>query len=762
MKTLPKRIPDKQLLTCFFVSLITAFLTFIYFILKSHGAFTLVDDFNTQQLTFAAALQTALKEFQPGQWYWNLDLGSSLINGFSFYNLGSIFYWISFLFPKTWFPYLVGWLYILKYVVASLTAYLFLKRFVNNKNYAVVGALLYSFSGFQATNLEFYHFHDVVALFPLLLIGLEELNGRDKKKKLFIFAVFINCLLNYYFFVVEVIFLILYYFIRFWRKPLNEFFRSTLTCICCGLLGVGMASILFIPSILYVTGNTRSVSAFYLSRLVYDAQNFLFVIKGFLLPGEPMRSHSAIILMQWNSTSCYLPFVGFSLVFAYIAGKKNDWLKRLLIILLVISFSPLLQSGFFAFTEATQRWWFMLTLMMALASVIVLDQQKNFAINKYILLDVIITIIFGGCIKYIPWAKDAGLTLFIEGQFLTWLIIAISGPILLAIILNWKNIGDKNGYRGILALTMCFSIITTGLTLHYYREGTNTRSILNQYTLGTKLQILDDQYRYNTADNMLTLTGQGAGLGCFSSTIQNSSKEFDRLFDHNAVNFTVDKNVPGLIQLLGGKYCITTDPGNLRSLYKVAVDNTNYYVVEVPACPIGFKVNHFITQDSLLSLERDKRAIALLNAIVVDSDNIPKVDGIASKLDPNTLDYENGLNGYVDEAVANRVQNFNRNSSGFSCTSNESKNSLFFFSVPYDEGWEATIDGKKSDIVDTCGMMGLCVPSGKHSIQFTYQTPGFNAGIKVSLISWLIYLTLLYFPTLKLLMLKLINALSSK
>lgn len=172
-----KRKIDRQLVLCFWASLLTAVLSFAYFIIKGHGAFTVVDDFNSQQLTFAAAIQTALKENGLGEWCWNLDLGSSLITGFSFYDLGSVFYWLSFLFPKAWFPYIIGEIYILKYVVASLTAYLYLKLFVDNKNYAVIGALLYAFSGFQTTNLMFYHFHDVVAFFPLLLLGLELMLG---------------------------------------------------------------------------------------------------------------------------------------------------------------------------------------------------------------------------------------------------------------------------------------------------------------------------------------------------------------------------------------------------------------------------------------------------------------------------------------------------------------------------------------------------------------------------------------------------------
>ena len=165
-------------------------MTFGYFIIQKKGFFTVVADFNSQQLTFATAVWNMLHSGNAGEWIWNIDLGSSFVNTFSFYNLGSPFYWISLLFPRGSFPYLAGFLYILKYVVAGMTAYLYLRLFAEDRRYAVIGALLYAFSGFQTTNLEFFHFHDVTAVFPLMLLGLE-LSMKDKRRRpSFVFAIF--------------------------------------------------------------------------------------------------------------------------------------------------------------------------------------------------------------------------------------------------------------------------------------------------------------------------------------------------------------------------------------------------------------------------------------------------------------------------------------------------------------------------------------------------------------------------------------------
>jgi uncharacterized membrane protein YfhO len=211
-----KHIHARYRALCVLLCLVTALVIFVPFIVKGGGAFTLRDDFNTQELTFTNQVNGFLKTQLPGEWCWSLDLGASFVNGFGFYVLGSPFAWLTFPFPRQLFPYLIGWVYVLKYVVAGLTAYEYLCIVTQKSGWPqITGALIYAFSGFSAAALEFYHFHDVVALFPLLLIGIEKI--RKKESFLFFaFAVFVNCLLNYYFFIGEVIFIVLYFIFRFW------------------------------------------------------------------------------------------------------------------------------------------------------------------------------------------------------------------------------------------------------------------------------------------------------------------------------------------------------------------------------------------------------------------------------------------------------------------------------------------------------------------------------------------------------------------
>ena len=111
-------------------------------ILQSGGFLTLAADFNEQQLPFSVAAWKGVRSGSP--WLWGVDLGSSLITTFSFYNLGSPFFWLTLPFPVDSFPRLAGFLFILKYMTAAGSGYVYLRRFCGTPA-AVTGALIYAF-----------------------------------------------------------------------------------------------------------------------------------------------------------------------------------------------------------------------------------------------------------------------------------------------------------------------------------------------------------------------------------------------------------------------------------------------------------------------------------------------------------------------------------------------------------------------------------------------------------------------------------------
>ena len=62
---------------------------------------------------------------------------------------------------------------ILKHAVCAATSFCYLRRMMKNERLALLGSVLYTFSSFTLVNTQFYHFTEVIAFFPLILLGME-------------------------------------------------------------------------------------------------------------------------------------------------------------------------------------------------------------------------------------------------------------------------------------------------------------------------------------------------------------------------------------------------------------------------------------------------------------------------------------------------------------------------------------------------------------------------------------------------------------
>ncbi|MCF0232493.1 MAG: YfhO family protein [Enterococcus sp.] len=129
-----------------------------------------------------------------------------------------------------------------------------------------------------------------------------------------------------------------------------------------------------------------------------------------------------------------------------------------------------------------------------------------------------------------------------------------------------------------------------------------------------------------------------------------------------------------------------------------------------------------------------------MHALVVDDCDECKVSGDLPKFDTNSVSSLT-LQDSIARATANKLDNFNRDTTGFTATSNFQKDSIVYLTVPNDAGWTAQIDDQETDIINSCGLMAIKVPAGTHEICFSYTTPAFELGIIVSAISWIIFVT---------------------
>ena len=152
--------------------------------------------------------------------------------------------------------------------------------------------------------------------------------------------------------------------------------------------------------------------------------------------------------------------------------------------------------------------------------------------------------------------------------------------------------------------------------------------------------------------------------------------------------------------------------------------------------PMGFTYDYYITAEQFERVPEDERAQVLMKALLLTDDQIESWAGLLQRLPEEMLeqrDYET----YVQDCAQRRssgVTGFTATRTGFSALSSQEKETLVFFSVPYDDGFTATVNGQQTPIlkVDN-GLMAVPVPAGESEIVFTYHTPGLGLSVPVSL-----------------------------
>ncbi len=422
-----------------FGALIAATFLLIYMI-RDGGPFLFYGDFNVQQIPFYIEANRAVRSGMTG---WNpyTDLGVNFIGSYSFYLLGSPFFWLTTLLPLEYVGYSLGFLYILKFACASLTAYLYLERFVQRKEYAMIGAFLYAFSGWGIYNIFFNHFHEALVFFPLLLLGIEKYM-KDGSRGVFAFAVFVNAIVNYYFFFGEVIFCLIYFFLRClsddWELSLGKLGGIALEAV----IGLGMSAILLVPSIYSVLDNPRTSSTINgWNALMYSPeQRYGLIIESFFFPPDiPARPNFFPDSdSKWASTAGWLPLFSMTGVIAYLQSRKKDWLKRIIYVCIFMAMIPFLNSLFSAMNYGYySRWFYMPILMMALATIISLDREDiNWA--RGFRRTAFITLFITFAIGFTPASSDPD-PISEEKLLYTSLFILLMAALLIIGLLVWMR-----------------------------------------------------------------------------------------------------------------------------------------------------------------------------------------------------------------------------------------------------------------------------------------------------------------------------------
>lgn len=809
--TLNRDERKKQLkLMTFLIALATATAMFIPSIIFGDGYFIFYGDFNVQQIPFYQHCHEMIRSGSFG-WDWQTDLGANFIGSYSFYLLGSPFFWLTLPFPNDFIPYLMGPLLILKFACAALTAYMFIRRFTARAETAMVGGLLYAFSGFSIYNVFFNHFHEAIVFFPLLLLAME-LFCAEKRRGPLIAAVFACAIVNYFFFFGMVVFAIIYFLVRVSSKSFkfrfSEFSLMLFECI----LGVALAAAVLLPTVFAVMQNSRvgSFISGWGGVLYGKEQIFLNVIECFFfppdLPARPVFFPNADV--KWSSLGGWLPLFGMTGALCWMKSeKKGHWLRRIIWILVFMALVPVLNSAFYMFNTAYYaRWFYMPILMMSLATSLSIEDTEvnwdsawrwNFGIVTTF------TLVIGLMPKGIENGKVTGYGLYtdagtnpikfvyqsirhavdskqeVDGGFYDlrfWVTCAFS-LLSLVIVKAMIPIIKEKRTAVLRAAVACVCAVSVIYSVFFLVSGQShsydIKEVMIDELIEGEVELAMDNDRFARIDVYDGVDNTGLYLGYssinfFHSIVPGSVTDFYKYIgEERSVGSRPTTDTYAARSLLSVKYLLDPDIENSKEFedsdgkakmpgYKYIGTQNGYKIYENECyIPLGFTYSYYMTEEQAISFGTDHIDRMMLKAMLVSKED----EAVVSKILPNigeaynigSEDAEKKMITFTDdryrkdcsERAAASVDILTYNSDKFTAKISLESENYVFFSVPFESGWSATVNGKPVEIIKANkGFMAVKAEAGINNIVFTYETPGLVIGLMISLFA--AFVTLMY------------------
>lgn len=745
-------------LQVFLLGFVILFLTILPVMIFTGGYFIYYGDYNSQQMPFYLVAHDAVQNGAFG-WNWNTDLGANFIGSYSFYLLGSPFFWVTALFPSDAVLYLMPYLLACKHAVAALTAYAFIRRFVRDRQAALIGALLYAYSGFQLFNIFFNHFQDVTAFFPLLLIALEERVNNDRRGLFAVTAGFM-AVLNYYFFTGQVVFVLLYFILRCPCKDFHITLRKFFSIALESVIGVLLAGFMLLPSALAIISNNRvGTSLTGLDMVTYsDRTRLLRIIQSFfMIPDVPARPN----LLQteyakWASIGGYLPLFSMTGVLSFMAEKKKHWATRLTVICIICAMVPILNSAFYTFNSSYYaRWYYMPILIMAMMTAYVLDNaavktKRSFFVCGAVLLACAV-------IACLPTKNEDGETVWFEFAaypWYFWLIFLLCAMMLIGAAFLMRRRARGQSFMNTALWSTAASCLVCTMAVVYFGIGLGiypTYYVNYAIKGGDEIHLEDEENQFfrvdisQDYDNYPMMWGYPS-MRCFHSVVPTSIMEF-----YAAVGITRDvasraeTSAYPLRALFNVKYYFDkayTDEADTYS-YEIELPGFEYvekqngfYVYENQYyVPMGVAYDYYIDETQLSKTTSLTRQKIMLKALGLDNSQIHKYQDVLTKL-PETEKYNIDEAAYLticENMAAQSCDSFVYDSYGFTAAITLDTPKLVFFSVPYEDGWSATVNGTPVDVeLVSYGFMAVLCEEGDNVIEFSYETPGLAYGFRMT------------------------------
>ena len=488
--------------------------------------------------------------------------------------------------------------------------------------------------------------------------------------------------------------------------------------------------------------------------------------------------------VKWSSLGGWLPLFSTVGLFTTFKLRKGSWINRLLGICIFMSMVPILNSAFYAFnTSYYARWFYMPILIMCLVTATLSENTStdwSYGYKWVLGITIAVTAVIGffpqetdgGKIVFGLYSQGNGSTndrLMYGSRFFISCAIALVSLAVLGVLLKLAKINSKKFCNGAVACVCIISIIYGNVFIICGRSHSyEVKEVVIDQLIEGKVEIDDDsEYRvdvYDGVDNTSMFLGF-SGINAFHSIVPGSVYEFyDYVGEERSVASRPETDNPALRPLLSVKYLLNREGGDsfmdenteetVMSGYSYYKSDGGYKVyLNDNYVPYGFSYDYYMSYEFCDSYDEKNRANLMLKAILLNEEQIQKYGYMFEDLsnlkntvqtDPEAISLSVSDTAMMYDSLKLSItsaEEFKTDNQGFSATVTRQKETLVFFSVPYDEGWSATVNGQKAEIEKVnAGFMAVKVDEGTSEIRFNYMTPGLSLGIMITTLSALVLL----------------------
>jgi len=721
-----------------------------------------------------------LREWGFPKWSFQVGMGQNFLP----LTVGDPFNWIMYFLGKDFILPVIFYVEFSKILVSGILFHLFLKELDIHPLASILGGLLFAFSSYLVIGGSWFQASNEAVCAALLLLSLALFFKRN----------------NWY--LVPVAFMMIAIYLTFWlyfytimtgiyatvhltlksKFRVRSAFDSYLKLAGLALFGMLMGSIFFFPNILqYLESPRVGGDASYFNKLAnvfifQTADIELSLTTIFRFFSNDLQSTGSEFYGWYNYFEAPMYYCGlislflFPQVFSIITRNKKGLLIGLILFGIVPLVFPYFRHLIWLFTgDYFRTYSFFLTIILIISSQTVLSHYlKGYYINWKILF---FTFCFFMLVLFLP----KYFYIRMEQDVLTNVQLILLALFLIMLLFQFKSVIN-------LTKLLLFSIViyeVIALT-SFSVEGrvplsesdVTERNFYNDTTIDAVKYIHEiDSSFYRIERNYSSSPAQHESLNDAMAQGYFGTSSYDSFNQLNYVRFLEEVDIiqrgneietrwalglfkrPLLQSLASVKYfLIKQETQYLENFgyYPIGKIDSLTILLNNNYLPLGFSYSHYLSYDQFKKTYPNMKDALLLKTAVIES-----VPDLTKYTDLNAIDesrfqlpFSYKLDDYAMDVAKLRadtliITNFTPNQIEGDIDLEKSK--ILFFSIPYDAGWTATVNGVNTELHRVnLGFMGLFLVPGQNKIILTFEPRLLKLGASLSVIFIILYLSLLF------------------